>query len=118
MAMSYRVFAVSAFALVLTCLGSKSAYSGVDQEPESAEVRLDPDDSLERACATSGPFHVFFDKAQTDVSGRFQPLLEAVVKAAERCPFAEVVVSGFADRSGPDQLNVGISQRRADMVRA
>ena len=31
---------------------------------------------------------------------------------------AQVVLAGHTDRSGPDQYNVGLSQRRADTVKA
>jgi len=65
-----------------------------------------------------GPFIAFFDWANDEISAQAQALLDRVASAYQICSQAQVMIAGHADRSGSDQYNVGLSQRRAANVRA
>ena len=63
-------------------------------------------------------FIVFFDSAKDEIRPQAQAVLDNVASAYQTCRQAEVIMAGHADRSGSDQYNVGLSQRRAANVRA
>jgi len=65
----------------------------------------------------AGPFMVYFDWANDEIRAQAQAVLDRVVSAYQVCPQA-VMMAGHADRSGPAQYNVGLSERRAANVRA
>ena len=69
------------------------------------------------ACV-DGPFTVFFDWANDEIRSQARPVLDNVASAYQTCRQAQVMMAGHADRSGSDQYNVGLSQRRAANVRA
>ena len=66
---------------------------------------------------TVGPFIVFFDWDKADITPAAAGILDNAAEAYRTTGQAQVVLSGHADRSGSDQYNVGLSQRRAENVR-
>jgi len=60
---------------------------------------------------------VYFDWANDQVSADAQAILDRVVSAYRICPQA-VMMAGHADRSGSAHYNLGLSERRAESVRA
>jgi len=65
-----------------------------------------------------GPFMVFFDWDRDEITPQASAILDNAASAYQTCGQAQVMIAGHADRSGPDQYNVGISQRRAANVRS
>src|SRR4051794_30449419 len=65
----------------------------------------------------AGPFMVFFDRDSDVVTPQANAILDNVAAAYRTCPNAQVMISGHTDRKGPDQYNVGLSQRIAANVR-
>jgi len=65
-----------------------------------------------------GPYLVLFDWASDDISAQAQAVLDNAASTYQICPKAQVMLTGHADRSGSDQYNVGLSQRRVANVRA
>ena len=65
-----------------------------------------------------GPFIVFFDWDKSDVTPEAAAILDNAAAAYAQTGKASVMLAGHADRSGSDQYNVGLSQRRADAIRA
>ena len=65
-----------------------------------------------------GPFFVFFDWDKSDITPEAAAILDNAAAAYQQTGSAQVMLAGHADRSGSDQYNVGLSQRRADAVRA
>jgi outer membrane protein OmpA-like peptidoglycan-associated protein len=65
-----------------------------------------------------GPFIVFFDWDRSDITPQAAAILDNVAATYQQTGSAQVMLAGNADRSGSDQYNVGLSQRRADAVRA
>jgi OOP family OmpA-OmpF porin len=67
---------------------------------------------------TPGPYVVFFDWNTDEITYQAQAILDNAAAAYQQCGRARVVVAGHADRSGPPDYNVGLSQRRANNVRS
>ena len=67
---------------------------------------------------TPGPYIVFFDWDKSDITPEAASILDNAVSAYQNCGNAQVMLAGHADRSGSATYNVGLSQRRADAVRA
>ena len=66
----------------------------------------------------AGPFIVFFDWDRSDITPEAASILDNAAAAYQQTGSAQVQLAGNADRSGSAQYNVGLSQRRADAVRA
>ena len=64
-----------------------------------------------------GPFIVFFDWDKSDVTPEAASILDNVAAQYASTGQASVTLAGHADKSGSDQYNVGLSERRAAAVR-
>ncbi len=64
-----------------------------------------------------GPFMIWFDWDETDIMAQSVPIIANAAGAFSGWGSPLIVVAGFADRSGPADYNVRLSQRRADRVR-
>ena len=60
---------------------------------------------------------MFFDWDRADITPQAAAILDNAAQAYQTTGQARVVLAGHADRSGPADYNVGLSQRRADNVR-
>jgi opacity protein-like surface antigen len=67
---------------------------------------------------TPGPFIVFFDWDRDEITPAAAAILDNAAAAYAESGSASVTLAGHADRSGSDAYNVGLSQRRANNVRA
>ena len=65
-----------------------------------------------------GPFIVFFEWDKSDITPEAASILDNAIGQYANCGNAQVMLAGHADRSGSAQYNVGLSQRRADAVKA
>jgi outer membrane protein OmpA-like peptidoglycan-associated protein len=70
----------------------------------------------QKACV-AGPFMVFFAPDSDKLTPQARAILDNAAAAYAECGEAQVTVSGHTDRKGPDQYNVGLSQRMAANVR-
>ncbi|MEO9490696.1 MAG: OmpA family protein, partial [Marinomonas sp.] len=69
------------------------------------------------AVCNTGPYIVFFDWDQSDITPEAATILDNAVSAYADCGMATVMLAGHADRSGSATYNVGLSQRRNTAVR-
>jgi outer membrane protein OmpA-like peptidoglycan-associated protein len=67
---------------------------------------------------TPGPYIVFFDWDKSDITPEAAGILDNAISNYQNCGNASVMLAGHADRSGSASYNVGLSQRRADAVKA
>lgn len=67
---------------------------------------------------TPGPYIVFFDWDKSDITPEAASILDNAISNYQNCGNSQVMLAGHADRSGPATYNVGLSQRRADSVKA
>ena len=65
-----------------------------------------------------GPFIVFFEWDKSDITPEAASILDNAVTQYQSCGNAQVMVAGFTDTSGSAKYNMGLSQRRADSVKA
>ena len=67
---------------------------------------------------TPGPYIVFFDWDKSDITPEAASILDNAISNYQNCGNSQVMLAGHADRSGAAAYNVGLSQRRADSVKA
>jgi outer membrane protein OmpA-like peptidoglycan-associated protein len=67
---------------------------------------------------TPGPYIVFFEWDKSDITPEASGILDNAISNYQNCGNASVMLAGHADRSGSATYNVGLSQRRADSVKA
>ncbi|RYY23354.1 MAG: OmpA family protein, partial [Sphingomonadales bacterium] len=67
---------------------------------------------------TPGPYIVFFDWDKSDITPEAASILDNAISNYQNCGNAQVMLAGHADKSGSASYNVGLSQRRADGVKA
>lgn len=87
--------------------------------PPPPAMRTCPDGTqipAAQACVV-GPFIVFFDWDRDEITPQAAAILDNAAAQYQATGNAQVVLAGHADRSGSDQYNVGLSQRRAENVR-
>jgi len=72
----------------------------------------------EAPVCSPGPFIVFFEWDKSDVTPEAASILDNAVSQYQSCGNAQVMLAGHADKSGSAKYNVGLSQRRADSVKA
>ncbi|HEX7850972.1 MAG TPA: OmpA family protein, partial [Sphingomonas sp.] len=65
-----------------------------------------------------GPFIVFFEWDKSDITPEAASILDNAISQYANCGNAQVMLAGHADRSGSAKYNIGLSQRRADSVKA
>jgi len=66
--------------------------------------------------AIPGPFIVFFDWDMDEITPQAAAILDNAASQYQATGQARVVLAGHADRSGSDEYNIGLSQRRANNV--
>ena len=86
--------------------------------PPAPEPLPAPEPVPAPAPVPAGPFIVFFDWDRSDITPEAASILDNAAAAYQQTGSANVTLAGNADKSGSDQYNVGLSQRRADAVRA
>jgi len=67
---------------------------------------------------TPGPFIVFFDWNKSDITPEAASILDNAAQAYATTGNAQVMLAGYTDTSGTASYNMGLSQRRADAVKA
>jgi outer membrane protein OmpA-like peptidoglycan-associated protein/opacity protein-like surface antigen len=65
-----------------------------------------------------GPFIVFFEWNKSDITPEAASILDNAVTQYQSCGSAQVQLAGYTDTSGAASYNQGLSQRRADSVKA
>jgi OmpA-OmpF porin, OOP family len=78
----------------------------------------EPTPTQEVVRCTPGPYIVFFDWDKSDITPEAASILDNAISNYQNCGNAQVMLAGHADRSGSASYNVGLSQRRADSVKA
>lgn len=69
-----------------------------------------------QACPQQNPGMVFFDWDSAELPADARQTVQFVATNAARCNWRNIVVTGHADKSGSNEYNMGISQRRAQAV--
>ncbi len=61
---------------------------------------------------------IFFDFNKADVKPGAYPILDEAVAVFENNPGLKLEIQGYTDSIGPEEYNLGLSQRRAEAVEA
>ena len=69
-----------------------------------------------QACPQQLPGMVFFDWDSADLPADARQTVQFVSTNAARCNWRNITVTGHADKSGGNEYNMGLSQRRAEAV--
>ena len=77
-----------------------------------------PEPVAQPPVCSPGPFIVFFEWDKSDITPEAGSILDNAVSQYQNCGNAQVMLAGHADKSGAASYNVGLSQRRADSVKA
>ncbi|WP_426254990.1 OmpA family protein [Sphingomonas sp. DC2300-3] len=77
-----------------------------------------PPPVAEAPTCSPGPFIVFFEWNKSDITPEAASILDNAVSQYQNCNNAQVMVAGYTDTSGTPKYNLGLSQRRADSVKA
>jgi len=83
--------------------------------PPPVSVMLPP---CPPAAVTPGPFLVFFDWDESVITQEASAILDRAAEQYAATGQTSVALAGHADKSGKDDYNVRLSQRRADAVKA
>jgi OmpA-OmpF porin, OOP family len=87
-------------------------------EPAPPPPPPPPPPPVQEVVCSPGPFIVFFEWDKSDITPEASSILDNAVTQYQSCGNAQVMLAGHADRSGAATYNVGLSQRRADSVKA
>ena len=63
-------------------------------------------------------FLVFFDFDRSNLTEDAQAIVQAAARTSKEVPVTVIEATGHADRAGSDQYNLGLSQKRAEAVKA
>jgi OOP family OmpA-OmpF porin len=70
------------------------------------------------AAVTPGPFLVFFDWDRSAITAEAASILDRAAEQYRATGQTRIALAGHADKSGSDDYNAALSQRRADAVKA
>ncbi len=71
-----------------------------------------------RAACNTGPFIVFFDFDQSEITSEAAGILNNAATAYANCGIARVMLAGHTDRAGSTQYNQSLAERRNGAVRS
>jgi outer membrane protein OmpA-like peptidoglycan-associated protein len=63
-----------------------------------------------------GPYIVFFEWDDSEITPEAATVLNSAITAYGNCGTAEIMLAGHADRSGTQDYNLGLSERRNESV--
>ncbi|MAT33714.1 MAG: hypothetical protein CMK06_00990 [Ponticaulis sp.] len=104
-------------ATVLGLLASAAACSAIQGPPPAPPLAPPPPEEMAEApqCFQE-TFQVYFASDQTTLDSQAGLVIDAIVEAAGTCKPNAIEVVGHADSIGSEDVNLRVSQRRADAV--
>ena len=75
-----------------------------------------PDECVAQIDAVTAVHKITFDPGSDILSSEAQPVVDDIADILKRCPSVLVRISGYTDSQGRDQMNLELSQSRADAV--
>ncbi|MEK9661465.1 MAG: OmpA family protein, partial [Alphaproteobacteria bacterium] len=95
-----------------------AALADVEAAIAPKPVAVAPPPAPAPAPAPASTYLVFFDWDRANITPEAQAILRNAADAAKKLGTVRINATGHADRSGTATYNMGLSQRRADAVRA
>ena len=75
-----------------------------------------PQECVQQIAVVTDQRKITFDPGSATLSAEAQPVIDAIAGILKRCPTVSVLVAGYTDSQGRDQMNLELSQGRADAV--
>lgn len=97
--------------------GTLASAAGTAQDTPSAEQTPAPHEARTKGGCNVGPYVVYFEFANAQLSDSIKSLLSYVAKSYENCDKAQVVLTGHTDQSGSPSYNLRLAKRRTASVR-
>jgi OmpA-OmpF porin, OOP family len=103
----------------------------IDKLGQTAEFKIDvlyvealdpiaglptPQECVAQIGAITAQHKITFDPGSATLSAEAQPVLDDIAAVLKRCPDVRVLIAGYTDSQGRDQMNLDLSQARADSV--
>ncbi|MEL6238372.1 MAG: OmpA family protein, partial [Pseudomonadota bacterium] len=66
----------------------------------------------------TGPYTVYFDFDQSDITDGAATILNQAVTSYANCGTASIMLAGHTDTAGPKTYNIGLAERRNEAVQA
>ena len=77
-----------------------------------------PAECVQQIAVVTDQRKITFDPGSATLSAAAQPVIDDIAQILKRCPAVSVLVAGYTDSQGRDQMNLELSQSRADAVLA
>lgn len=77
-----------------------------------------PQDCVSQIGVVTDQRKITFDPGSATLSAEAQPVVDDIAAILKRCPDVSVLIAGYTDSQGRDQMNLELSQARADSVLA
>ncbi len=77
-----------------------------------------PQDCVAQIGVVTDQRKITFDPGSATLSAEAQPVVDDIAAILKRCPDVSVLIAGYTDSQGRDQMNLELSQARADSVLA
>ena len=103
----------------------------IDKLGQAAEFKIDvvyvealdpiaglptPQECVEQIAVVTDQRKITFDPGSATLSAEAQPVVDDIAEILKRCPTVSVLIAGYTDSQGRDQMNLDLSQARADAV--
>ena len=75
-----------------------------------------PQECVQQIAVVTDQRKITFDPGSASLSAEAQPVVDDIAEILKRCPTVSVLVAGYTDSQGRDQMNLELSQSRADAV--
>jgi OmpA-OmpF porin, OOP family len=75
-----------------------------------------PQECVDQIAVVTDQRKITFDPGSATLSAEAQPVVDDIAEILKRCPDVSVRVAGYTDSQGRDQMNLDLSQSRADAV--
>ena len=92
------------------------AFNGMLENKLVVKTTLKVDQCIDLLAALLSETKISFDSGKIHIKESSNPLLQKIADTAKRCPDAVFEVAGHTDSSGEVEMNMGLSQLRAEAV--
>lgn len=89
---------------------------GIDAPDLVATVTFSPERCAYLMTRLAAESQILFDSGSAEIAEESKAGLTAIVDLFDRCPEAEIEVAGYTDSEGPEDVNLDLSQARAEAV--
>ncbi|SDF29447.1 OmpA family protein [Limimaricola pyoseonensis] len=75
-----------------------------------------PEECLRQITYVTADTKITFDPGSASITAEARPVVDDIAEIVRRCPELEIEVAGYTDSQGRDEMNLALSQKRADAV--